>query len=266
MRTNLAVAKVVKTARPLRSVLLFIAVSIGFLVVGVDWQDAIVRALPMLMISLAGFCINDIFDQEQDRINHPERTLAQYPALSKSVTAAYVVLLIASVLAISVQTSPTDKFIWALFFILLSNYSFFKRNIPSLKNAYVASAAALPVAILDLTHDGSLSSSLLYCPFLLSVFARELACDIPDIRGDEATLANWLGTDTSWRLVIGIYSLALAWTFALASARLHHVSAFLGSVALFLYILGSVRFKLTEKSLLIVTGPLVLAPAILLLS
>lgn len=266
MRTVFAVAQVLKTTRPLRSVLLALAVSAGFLIVGVEWQEAIFRALPMLLVSLAGFCINDIFDQEQDRINHPERTLAQYPALSRSVTAAYVVLLIASVLAISAQKSPTDKFIWAVFFILLSNYNFFKRNVPGLKNAYVAIAAALPLSILDMARDETLSAWLLYFPFLLSVFARELACDIPDIRGDEGTLASRLGTGRSWGLAVASYALALASTFALASVRLHYLSAIMGSIAFSLYVLGTVRFKLTEKSLLVVTGPLVLAPAVLLLN
>ena len=39
---------------------------------------------------------------------------------------------------IAIQPLPLVKFLWSLLFIALSNYSFIKRNFPSLKNAYIA--------------------------------------------------------------------------------------------------------------------------------
>ena len=123
-----SIKNAVKTTRPFRSLLLFVVVIVGYVVVGFDWVDALVGALPMLSISLAGFCINDIFDQEQDRINHPDRALAKYPALTGSATTIYVCLFVASVILISMLDSPTERFAWAAFFILLSNYNFFKHK------------------------------------------------------------------------------------------------------------------------------------------
>ena len=258
--------EVMKTARPLRSSLLFLSLFLGYWLAGFSWVDAACKALPMLLIALAGFCINDIFDQEQDRINHPDRTLAKYPALSKHVTTTYVLLFAGSVFTIALQDSSTDKFLWALFFILLSNYNFFKRSFPACKNVYISLAAALPAALLDSAYDGAFSAPILYCPFILAVFARELACDIPDIEGDGKTLANSFGPERSWYIATSIYVLAIMLTAIQAESLIGVVSALVGAASLALYVCAKVVFGWSEKTLIVFSGPTVVAPVVLLIS
>lgn len=266
MVASTPIKNAVKTTRPSRSLLLFIVVIVGYVVVGFDWRDALVGALPMLSISLAGFCINDIFDQELDRINHPDRTLAKYPALTSSATTIYVCLFVTSVLLISIQDSHTERFIWAIFFILLSNYNFFKRSFPIAKNAYVAIAACLPVSVLDLAHDERILSTLLYGPIFVAVFARELACDIPDIEGDTGTLAKKLSRKYSFQFVVFLYLMALALTFLLSTTNLATAASLVGLGALGLYLLARMVLGWPEKSLLVFSGTIAISPAFLIVS
>lgn len=222
--------------------------------------------MPMFFIAMSGFCINDILDQEQDRINHPDRTLVKYPALSKSVVTTYVVLFIGSIITIALQQSPIDKFIWSIFFVVLSNYSFFKRTFPIIKNIYIAIAAIFPVSILDLAHDEDISSPYLYIPFVLSIFARELAHDISDIDGDGQTLASMLGPTRSWYFVVFIYTLVIISVYVLGKSNIDTISAFVGAIGLVLYVLTMRQFNFPEHSLIIISGSIVVVPAVLLIN
>lgn len=255
-----------KTARPMRSFLLFLAMIAGFRLIDIPLSEAFSRALPMLTVCLAGFCINDIFDQEQDRINHPERSLARFPALVGSVTTIYVCLFVTSVLLISLQDSPTERFAWSLFFILLSNYNFFKRTFPLIKNWFVAGAACLPVAILDFARDGQIADFLNYLPFFCIVFARELSCDIPDIEGDIGTLAKKLSKKYSVWLSNVIYIAAILLMFGLSSERLHIMALVSGAGSFTLYSVARTALGWPEKSLFIFSGSMAASAAVLIIS
>lgn len=266
MRTGADIQKAFSTARPTRALLLFGGVFLGFLYVNTPPVQAAYHAIPMLLISAAGFCINDIFDQEQDRINHPNRALSEYPALSRLVTSTYVVLFIGSVLMIAIQELALHKFLWALFFIALSNYSFVKRNFPSLKNVYIAFSSTIPLAIIDFASDGEFNSPLLYGPLALAVFARELACDIPDINGDDATIAVRLGERASARLVFVCYAVSLTILTILSSGERDLIVSSIAWALLVLYIFSKIKCQWSERRLIIFSAPLLICPAVLVLN
>lgn len=254
------------TARPTRALLLFVAVFLGFLYVQTPLLQAAFQAVPMLLIAAAGFCINDIFDQEQDRINHPERALSEYPALSHLVTTTYVFLFVGSILMIAIQPLPLVKFLWSLLFIALSNYSFIKRNFPSLKNVYIAVSSTVPLAIVDYSSDRLISSPWLFGPLALAVFARELACDVPDIDGDDTTIAVRLGERTSSRLVFVFYTVSLSLLTTLSSGEREFVVAAIGWGLLGLYSVCKARYRWSERRLILFSAPLVVCPAVLVLN
>lgn len=266
MSSGANIRRALSTARPTRAFLLFAAVFLGFLYVQTPLLPAVFEAGPMLLIAAAGFCINDIFDQEQDRINHPERALSEFPALSHLVTTTYVFLFVGSILMIAIQPLPLVKFLWALLFIALSNYSFIKRNLPSLKNAYISLSSALPLAIIDFSSDGLFSSPWLFAPLVLAVFARELACDVPDIKGDGATIAVRLGEGTTLRIVFVCYAVSLSLLTIFSNSERQLVVAAIGWGLLALYSVFKSKFRWSERRLILFSGPLVICPAVLVLN
>ena len=266
MSSGANIRRAFSTARPTRALLLFAAVLLGFLYVQTPLHPAAFQAAPMLLIAAAGFCINDIFDQEQDRINHPERALSEYPALSQLVTTTYIVLFIGSVLLIAIQPLSLVKFLWSLLFIALSNYSFIKRNFPGLKNLYIALSSTIPLAIIDFSADGLFSSPWLFVPLALAVFARELACDVPDINGDDATIAVRLGEGASSRLVFACYAVSLLLLTILSNSERQLAIAGVGWGLLALYSVFKSKYRWSERRLILFSAPLVICPAVLVLN
>ena len=182
-----------KTTRPFRSIGFYSAVFLGFILAGMSLGDAFVSALPMYPICMAGFSINDIYDQESDRINHPERALAQYPALTKSVTVIYSCLFVVSIVLIALQQDGRVQALWAVFFLLLSNYAFIKSSLSLIKNVYIAFAGCLVLLLIDYSVDRQISTVLEYIPFCMAIMAREFMGDVEDIDGDRNSIARKFG-------------------------------------------------------------------------
>jgi 4-hydroxybenzoate polyprenyltransferase len=254
------------TARPVRSLQLYMIAAVGFVLAGQGWENALIGALPMLSICLAGFCINDIYDQEMDRINHPERVLAKFPALSKITTTIYVVLFVVSISLISLQEGAVVKFLWSIILILLSNYNFFKRNIPILKNAYIAITACVVASIFGHGGDFQLPNISQYIPLFISVFARELSLDVLDSAGDKGTLALFLGSKLSVAFAMFLYIAEALLTILLSSTYSQTLIASFGLIAVALYILMRITFGISEESLRPVSGLIVVVPAILIIA
>jgi geranylgeranylglycerol-phosphate geranylgeranyltransferase len=260
------VTTALSTTRPRRSFMLFLAVAFGFLLAGRSWGGALVAASPMLAISLAGFCINDIFDQEMDRINHPDRALASYPALSNLVMSLYVILFVISIGLIFLQERSIDRFTWAIAFILLSNYSVFKRDLPPLKNAYVAVTACVICSILDVGGDHSLPLVARYGPLFLAVFAREFALDIPDARGDKGTLVQTLHPTASLYLAMALYAAALSFALYFSIKPIQLTMSLIGIILFFGYLFARLRLGWQEEALRSVSGVFAGLPAILVIT
>lgn len=254
------------TARPVRSLQLYMIAAFGFVLAGQGWENALIGALPMLSICLAGFCINDIYDQEMDRINHPERVLAKFPALSKLTTTVYVALFIISIIFISLQQDSVTKFLWSIVFILLSNYNFFKRNLPILKNAYIAITACVVASIFGHGGDFQLTNISQYIPLFISVFARELSLDVLDSAGDKGTLALILGPKLSVAVATSLYIAEALLTVLLSSMYNQMIIAGFGLFAVALYILMRIIFGISEESLRPLSGLMVVVPAILIIA
>lgn len=255
----------ISSARPSRSLLLYATIITGFVLCGFKPTEASIRALPVLLIALSGFCINDIIDQESDRINHPERALAEFSSLTPAAMLLYVILFLLSLLCIQIQGDALIKFTWAIVLLLISNYSFLKRALPFAKDAYVGVAACFTLSVIDFSQDQRLSPLVMYAPLFISVFARELACDVADIRGDAATIASRLGQTRSAHLVHCLYFSALILALFLARSTEHVLAAIAGLFALTAYIYAKTEGH-KENSLYLLSGATMIAPAILVIN
>lgn len=266
MKHPVRIGVAASTTRPLSSLLLFLIVASAFVLAGRDWGSALFCASPMLTICLAGFCINDIFDQEMDRINHPDRTLANYPALSNSVLGLYVVLFLITLGLILVQETATVRFTWAVSFILLSNYSVFKRNFPLLKNAYIAVAVCVVGSILDEASEPALPIVVRYGPLFAANFAREMLLDIPDMRGDKDTLVLKLQPRRSLYLAMTLYFVALLLTVYFATTPTRYAIATAGFVCFLCYAIAKLKVGLHDHTLRPITAVLAAVPAVLVIT
>jgi geranylgeranylglycerol-phosphate geranylgeranyltransferase len=178
--------------------------------------------------SAGGFLINDYFDVEKDRINHPDRVLPSGKLSRKNVLCAALAsfglaLLFASLLNI------ISFLLVALNIALLLAYSrvlVFSGLIGNIIAAYLSSSLLL-LAGLVAEHSKPI---LPYAAFIFFVMlGREIVFDIRDIKGDAAeglrTLPIQIGVQPAFRVVWRILGLAtlsvvIFWIAGLLEARL----------------------------------------------
>lgn len=189
-------------------------------VAGVYFQSqqlhtAFIFAFPALLIFLAGFSLNDYFDFETDKINHPERVLAKDASLMGFVISIYMGLFVATIAILLLPAFEQTRYAWAVLFLLLANYNYVKSHYASIKNAYMAIAAATGLYVIDLAGDQMTAHWVYYLPFVAACFGRELYFDIPDIEGDGDSLAKRLGERKAYLLMVTLYAFAVALGIAL---------------------------------------------------
>lgn len=130
-----------------------------------------------------GNTINDIYDIDSDRINHPNRPL---PQGNISIRSAWIfsLLLLVSALASSFSVSSLHGFATVLPLLLLTIYAFFLKATPIAGNFLVAALVAYTILYGAL---GAVGFPRLIFPaslaFLLN-FSREIIKDLQDSKGD----------------------------------------------------------------------------------
>lgn len=249
-------------ARPIPSLAIFFGVTVTYLIGGMGLNHALYSAGPVFPICLAGFLINDIFDQEADRINHPNRALTKFPALTRRTTVVYIVAFISAIVLISIQHSGAVRASWAMMLLTLSNYAFVKRNVPTLKNAYMSAVACFGLSALDLTLNQSLSGPFPYAVLGLAMFARELALDIGDADGDDDSLAKSIGLNRTKWVVLFVYLVAFTLMLQAHENRSEMILALSALGGLFLYFVAAELFGLSEDQMRPLTGLLVALPVL----
>lgn len=133
-----------------------------------------------------GNTINDIYDIDSDRINHPNRPLPQGII---SVTSAWIfsLLLLICGLVSSFSVSSLHGFATVLPLLLLTVYAFFLKATPIVGNLLVAILVAYAILYGAL---GAVGFPRLIFPasmaFLLN-FSREIIKDLQDSKGDQAS-------------------------------------------------------------------------------
>lgn len=151
---------------------------------GFGVSESFSLARPILTASMSGFVLNDIYDVERDRINHPTRPIPSGHLSSSAATILYFALLGGSLLTIKLYAPMDQLFLYLTFVLLFSNYNFVVEKVLRLKNLFVAVVTIIPVWIvadliaLDSTRFVLMASLLLY------IVGRELLMDVQDMEGD----------------------------------------------------------------------------------
>ncbi len=161
--------------------------------------ENILFVIAACFIAAAGYLINDFYDQEIDKINHPQK---KYPFTAKSTWQIYFLL---NVIAVGIGFSVFEYDYVIVFMLLpiwgLWFYSYLLKRVAIIGNLSIAFFAIwLPVGVvlinlqpsLMLDNDVSLIAPgkmdvlllLMSCSFL-TTFSREVIKDVQDVKGDE---------------------------------------------------------------------------------
>lgn len=173
-------------ARPVNVLLTFFVVIVGaFICINGDYSinKILLAAIAAALTAAAGNIVNDIFDKEADKINHPERPLAKEDISIKNAWIEYFILTLLAVI-ISSFINQTAFQVVVLTSVLLYLYSVRLKKIPLLGNitvAYLTGLAFIFGGIAVNNVRGALIPAVF--AFLIN-FIRELIKDMDDIEGD----------------------------------------------------------------------------------
>src|SRR2546428_5532817 len=224
-------AGLLRFSRPLNCVMSAVGVGIGG-VVGVGsaaWGDL---ALPLVLpataaasLTAGGNALNDIFDRETDRINHPDRPLASGQlTLGTARAFAASAFVIAAILAAFIN--PLALVIVGLNVTLMVSYENWLKARGAAGNvviAYLVGSLFLfaGVSVFRSSTAPLIRTGILTALAFLATLGREITKDIQDMRGDvdRRTLPRRIGASPAGATVGNFQALYIPLRFVSASFR-----------------------------------------------
>lgn len=198
----------IRLMRPSTSLLAFLSIMLptysrtGSLTISLE------RAVPLLLISLCTFIINDLDDIEKDRINHPDRPLPCGDIEPKLAASLYFTCLAFALLTVKTYINDaSNAFLYYLLIIAITNYGYVVEYLTPAKALYVACAASIPIFILANWHQDDLSLPTIALANMLFNLGREMCKDIADRAGDARSFFHRFDADY---IAIGSFGLQYA--------------------------------------------------------
>ncbi|WP_413998559.1 geranylgeranylglycerol-phosphate geranylgeranyltransferase [Flavobacterium sp. W1B] len=197
-----------------------------------DWHYALL-ILSTILIAAAGYVINDIFDQNTDNENKPNKVIVGKSISETKAYNLYVALNVSGVAIGFYLSNVIQKPSFAVIFILIAStlylYATSLKQLPLLGNIVVALLLSFSVVIIgvfdlypvidsenQLLMANLFSILLDYAIFAFIInFIREIVKDLEDINGDSSqgmkTLAIILGTNKASKLIfaLGLFPIVL---------------------------------------------------------
>jgi geranylgeranylglycerol-phosphate geranylgeranyltransferase len=218
--------------RPVNVILTFLVVIVGAFIC-VEGDDSInkilLAGLSAALTAGAGNIVNDIYDKEADKINHPERPLAKGIISTRNTWIEYFILTLLAIAASSL-ISQTASIIVFLTSVLLYLYSVRLKKIPLLGNITVAYLTGLAFIF------GGIAVNNVRGAFIPAVFAflinfiRELIKDMDDIEGDTKaglqSFPNKFGMKATILLITSLTFTLIAFTFYPFIKNLYNIEFF----------------------------------------
>jgi geranylgeranylglycerol-phosphate geranylgeranyltransferase len=176
----------ISITRPVNVILTFLVVIVGALIcIITDYSiyKILLAAVAAGLTAGAGNIINDIYDKEADKINHPKRPLAKRIITTKSAWIVYFILTLLALVA-SYFINQIALVVVILTSVLLNLYSARLKKIPLLGNLTVAYLTGLAFIFGGISVNNVRGA---FIPAILAFFInfiRELIKDMDDIEGD----------------------------------------------------------------------------------
>lgn len=196
-----------------------------------DWQYFLL-VLSTVLLAAAGYVINDIFDQDTDTINRPEKVIVGKAISESRAYNIYVVLNIIGVAIGFYLSNLIQKPSFATIFIFIAACLYFYATtlkkmllLGNLLVAFILGLSVLIIGVFDLypaTYDGNRDKMALLFKILTdyAVFAfvlnliREIIKDAEDSKGDYnqgmQTLPIVFGVNRTAKIVFGLVAIAVA--------------------------------------------------------
>ena len=167
----------------------------------------VILLFSLILITAAGYVINDIFDLKSDLINKPQKVIVTtYFSVESSQHLYLIVNTLGIVLGIGLSLSiqkPTYSFIFIGASLLLYFYSKTLKSKPLIGNiavSFLIAFSIITLCLFDLNFEIQSENQhlVIYVIMLLSVFAflinlvREIVKDIVDVNGDYSLKMNTL--------------------------------------------------------------------------
>ena len=176
---------------------------------GFEFNESLAFAAPILTSSMSAFVLNDIYDVEKDKVNHPSRALPMGKISLNAAMIIYFALLFATLVLIKALI-PTEKlFLYLVFLLIVTNYNHVVERFPRVKNLYVALSVIVPVLVAQQIVNGRQSEIALIASLLLFVIGREMLMDIIDFEGDGHTFVKLIGVTIGTGLAFLLQAISL---------------------------------------------------------
>jgi geranylgeranylglycerol-phosphate geranylgeranyltransferase len=176
----------IKLIRPLNFLITFITAIVAVLIAAdssVNIGIYIYAAFSAAFTASAGNVINDIYDIDTDKVNHPDRPIASGEISVQAATAFYILLVFLS-LIMAFYISISAVFMVSIVNMLLTLYSTSFKRIPFVGNFIIALITGL-VFIYGGIAAGSTKNVFIPAGFAFLInLIREILKDIEDIKGD----------------------------------------------------------------------------------
>src|SRR4028119_550567 len=165
----------------------FLVVAIPHFVYTEQPWSSVALAAPFLLITMATFVLNDIYDLERDHINHPGRPLPTGAVSPQLAAVTYVALALGSLISIKLLIPVGLHFLYLLACFVGVNYNFAVGYLPWVKNPLVGAASTIPILVVHFATAATTASTHLAVATFLFVTGREALMDIRDWAGDGRT-------------------------------------------------------------------------------
>jgi geranylgeranylglycerol-phosphate geranylgeranyltransferase len=230
----------IQIIRPLNFIITFLAVIVAALISSegnLDYSIIFMAAIAASLTAAAGNIINDYFDAESDKINHPERPIPSGKISKKNALILYFVFAVLSIV-VSIKISQTAFNIVVLSNILLFLYSYSLKKKILVGNFIVAFLTGFTLIFGGLAA-GNAKAAIIPAVFAFLInFIRELVKDMQDIEGDTAS-----GTKT-YPAVYGIKStknIILLFSLLLIAATFYPYLLNLYDIKYFIFVMAVVN-------------------------
>lgn len=149
------------------------------------------KALPLLLVSMCTFIINDLEDIEKDKFNHPERPLPSGQVKPAFVAILYYVCLASALITIRSYVTASHIAFWYYLLLTVSiSYGNVVEFLSSFKSAYVAAAVSIPVVILVSYYPQEVKLYSIAAAVFVCTLGRELCMDLRDRPGDPVSFLH----------------------------------------------------------------------------
>jgi geranylgeranylglycerol-phosphate geranylgeranyltransferase len=186
----LSLIAILRLTRPVLCLLGFLSIFLPFFVRTHELSLSFGRAIPVFLICMCTFIVNDLDDIEKDRVNHPKRPLPTGDVTPQIATFAYFISLGLALLTVRHYVPPRTAFWYYALIAVSISYGYLVDSLPSLKAPYVAAANTIPIIIVAVSYPNEGILQVVALSTFFHTLGREICMDIEDRAGDAVSLLH----------------------------------------------------------------------------